>query len=274
LLLVSLSSSTASGEQLTKPQCISTNEEGQDLRHAGKLHEAAERFKACSTVTCPTALRADCATRLEDVQRAMPTIIVEAKDSRGVRVTDVMVTIDGAPLTDHLDGTVLLVDPGRHHLAFKRRGESGVQRDWVFHEGEKERHESITLASAPSPRGESANENPGPPTAAYAALIVAGAALIGGGIFTGLAIYEKNLCPNDSGQLHCPAGISDQENDATVRRDSIVAGVAYGAAIVSGGVGLWLWLSSSSAQLSKSSARSPIVEPLIAHRWIGLGGRF
>jgi hypothetical protein len=67
-------------------------------------------------------VRADCAKRLDEVLRAMPTIVFDVKDRDGHAVTDVSVTMDGAAL-GRVDGSAITVDPGQHEFTFLRGGE-------------------------------------------------------------------------------------------------------------------------------------------------------
>jgi len=270
---------------VTKEQCISTNEEGQDLRRAGRLRSAMDRFTYCSAPACPAVLRADCTARLQDLQRAMPTVLLEVRDARGNIVSAVTVTMDDAPFAERLDGTSLPVDPGTHRFVFKTAGADAVSKELTIREGEKNRRETITL---PMPAGTAEREGdasvvappPGSPpatpaTAAYVAFAIAGVGAVTGGVFTGLALHEKAKCPNDAGQQHCPPPIDDRDNDVAVKRESLIAGIGYGAAVVGAAVGVWLLLTRSPTQPDKRAlANGRHVAPLVGDGWAGIGGSF
>jgi hypothetical protein len=96
-------------------------------------------------------VRDDCTRRLDEVEKAQPTIIFEVKDAAGGDVTAVTVTVDGKPWTDTLDGKALAVDPGRHVFAFSVAGRAPFERTFALAEGEKGRRERIVLESAVSP---------------------------------------------------------------------------------------------------------------------------
>src|ERR1019366_7525907 len=83
---------------------------------------ARGQFLACASASCPALVRDDCAKRLDDVERAQPTIVFDAKDGAGRDVSMVTVTVDGHPLVDRLDGTSPRVDPGGHPLGFTVSG--------------------------------------------------------------------------------------------------------------------------------------------------------
>jgi hypothetical protein len=281
LLVGLLATSSAAADPVTKEQCISTNEEGQDLRRAGRLRAAADRFTYCSAAVCPTVLRQDCIARLEDVQRAMPTVVFDARDPRGNHVTAVTVTIDDAPFAERLDGTALPVEPGTHRFVFKTAGARPLSKELSIREGDKDRHERIALAVSEANDDEVRPVVPAPApattptTATYVAFGVAGLGAITGGVFTVLALNEKAKCPDDAGQMHCPPPIDDHENDAAVKRDSLIAGIGYGAAVVGAAVGIWLLVTSPSAKADKrADASGRHVAPLLGDRWAGIGGNF
>jgi hypothetical protein len=91
----------------------------------------------------------------------MPTIVFEVKDASGNELTAVRVTIDGELLASHLEGTAISLDPGEHTFAFAAEGQPKVEKKLVVHEGEKERHEVISLDAAPTESPEAAGPQPG-----------------------------------------------------------------------------------------------------------------
>jgi hypothetical protein len=138
---------------ITKDECIDANGRAQDLRRDGKLLAAREQLRECASVSCPAMVREDCASRLEEVQRAQPTIVFEVRDELGVNLSAVRVTVDGTPITDRLDGAPLPVDIGEHVFAFETADRSPVIRTLVIVEGQKERRVRIALAGTVRPAG-------------------------------------------------------------------------------------------------------------------------
>jgi hypothetical protein len=102
-------------------------------------------------------VRDDCARRLDELDKAQPTIVFEVKDASGRDVTDVKVTMDGKALTERLNGRPVPVDVGEHFFTFEVDVQPPVTltRTLVLAEGEKGRRERIVLgrarASAPAP---------------------------------------------------------------------------------------------------------------------------
>src|ERR1700722_1012343 len=133
---------------VTKEQCIDANGRGQELRREGKLMAAREQLRACANPACPAMVRDDCTKRLDDLEKAQPTIAFEVKDASGADVSVVKVSVDGKPLAEQLDGTALPVDMGKHAFTFEVAGQPSVTRILVLTEGEKGRRERIAMGAA------------------------------------------------------------------------------------------------------------------------------
>ncbi|MGH7297845.1 MAG: hypothetical protein ACRELB_23095, partial [Polyangiaceae bacterium] len=145
-----------------KQACMDAYEHGQELRQQGKLREAREQMLACARDRCPALAQQDCSRWLGELEEAIPSIIQLARDRNEQDLVDVHVLVDGAPLTDHLDGKPLPIDPGEHTLRFERSGDRAVEQTVVVAAGEKNRIVSVVLAPAalvPSPPGPSAASN-------------------------------------------------------------------------------------------------------------------
>ena len=141
-------SGSALADEPSKLECVQANEAAQSLRQSGKLHDARAQLLVCVATSCPAPVRSDCAERLKEVDKTMPTIIFDVKDKDGIALTAVAVASDGAPLVARLDGTALPVDPGEHVFRFSSEGLPPLERKLVIREGEKDRHEPIALSAA------------------------------------------------------------------------------------------------------------------------------
>jgi len=132
----------------SEDECISAIRVGQNLREAGKLLAARERFGVCVAMSCPPLLRGDCGKRLAAVVQATPTLVFEATDGAGNDLSSVHVTVDGAPLTDRLDGAAIPMDPGEHRFTFEAEGGPKNEKTIVVREGVRDRHERVVLGAA------------------------------------------------------------------------------------------------------------------------------
>ena len=132
----------------SKQECVAANESAQDLRQAGKLREAQAKLSVCIAASCPAPVREDCAQRLDEVTKAMPTVVFEVKDSVGRDLLDVRLAIDGQPV-GLVPLTPLGLDPGQHVFRFEAPGKLSVEREVVLHEGEKQKRVSVFSFNGP-----------------------------------------------------------------------------------------------------------------------------
>jgi hypothetical protein len=135
------------------PGCAEAYTAAQRLQQAGKLRAARAQALVCAQDVCSTTVRTDCVRWLEDVDRATPSILIDARDESGVELAEVRVEVDGELLAEHLDGRQILVDPGQHGFRFEHRGRV-VERRVIIREAEKYRTLRVEFPSpnaAPSP---------------------------------------------------------------------------------------------------------------------------
>jgi hypothetical protein len=257
-------SSPAFAAEPTKDQCIDANESSQALRKAEKLREAEQKLLVCVSASCPGPIRDDCAQRLTELRAATPTVVFSVKDDADQDLTEVHVTIDGAPLTDRLEGTAIPIDPGPHRFTFAANGKNKEERAFVIREGEKDRRERVVLVtpggatpaatSVPAPTPPDATPvapAPGeaPPkdgkTQRIAGIAVGGAGVVGlvVGSILGVSAHSKyndalthecNGVANDCNQ----DGVNDGKSAHSEATASTVVFVA-GAALVAGGAVLY-----------------------------------
>jgi hypothetical protein len=149
MLALSIASSIASSAwgDPTTDECIEANTKAQSLRRAGKLRDAREQLLLCGSPSCPKMVKDDCAQRMDEVDRVMPTVVFQAKDAQGHDLSNVRVMIDGVLLTDKLVGVALQVDVGDHEVAFSADGYRPYTQHFIIVEGQKDRRENITLTS-------------------------------------------------------------------------------------------------------------------------------
>jgi hypothetical protein len=251
LLALALWPVSAVAETVTKAQCIDANTKAQDLRRDGKLSAARDQLRVCTSPVCPGLVRSDCTKRLDELEAAQPTVIFDVKDGSGHDLTDVMVTIDGHPLADKLDGTALEVDPGQHEFVFRLAGQEPVVEKMLIKESEKARREKVVIG--PPPPAVPAHPAP-PPIEASADTsgtrrmlgLVAGGVGVAGiavgsvfGLLTSSAINkQKNDCSSAS---NCPHYAEASAAHDTWTVDGTVSTVAFiaGAAFLVGGAALF-----------------------------------
>jgi hypothetical protein len=140
----------ASAAGPTKRDCVAANEAGQDLRRAGKLHDARSALATCAVASCPKAVRDDCVQRLAEDDAAIPTLVFVVRDGSGNDITSFTVFLDGIPVTRPLDGAAVEVDPGDHHVEFRAEGLAPIRKDLLVREGERDRRIEAVFARPPA----------------------------------------------------------------------------------------------------------------------------
>ncbi len=247
----------------TKQQCIDGDVKAQDLRRDGKLSAAREALRQCAAASCPAAVRDDCSKRLDDLDRAQPTLVLAARDAAGNDLVAVTVTMDGQPFADRLPGTPLPVDPGEHTFVFQTPGQPPLEKRLVIRENEQGRREGVTLGGARAAGDAAAGAGeglkgapPGHGTQKVLALIAGGLGVVGVGVgsaFGLIALSNRNaaqsVCP---GQCSDSSGVSKWSDAKTAGNVSTVAFVVGGVGLAAGAV---LWLTASPAPGPGATAR-------------------
>lgn len=239
----------------TKSECVDANERGQVMRKQERLHDARTVFRTCSDVACPSVVRRDCEGRLEDVERAMATIVLEATDAKG-KLERVTVTVDGAPFANRLDGAPVEIDPGPHHFVFHVEGYPNVTRDVGIDEGDRGRRVSVSFAQAVL-----AASPPAGGSLRTGGLVLASVGLAG--IVLGSILGVGSFVSWASVNRECPTAPSCDYARATADRDQAIGfATASDVSFVVGGV-----LAAAGIALFVLGTR---VTPAVGPRLIGL----
>ncbi|HEY3818040.1 MAG TPA: hypothetical protein VGL81_12760 [Polyangiaceae bacterium] len=263
-----------------KIECIAAADQGQSQRDEGHYLRARDSFAVCLRDVCPKVVAKSCTRWMRELEDAMPTVALGAKDDKGQDFTAAHVTLDGAPLTEVLDGQPVAVDPGPHVLRFERAGSDPAEEHVVVRAGEKNRVVSVTLhaagaaasgpaaapASEASPRGATTTKK-----VVTLSMLVLGAAGIGTGavllvqagkqsssaasLRTGIPTFA---CTDDPASSNCQQlsdAVDAQHRDAAIGTTALIAG----GVLAAGAVVMWLmWPQAETAAASL--------------RWIGPGG--
>jgi hypothetical protein len=223
-----------------KAACLDAAERGQRLRATHKLVEAQSALRVCASEQCPVVLRADCAGWLTDVEKALPTIVVAAKDAAGADLVDVAVTVDGQPFVQKLDGTSVPLDGGAHVFRFTSADGAAVERQVVVREGEKNQAVTVVL-SPPAPPVVARVTPPAPPAPAtdHGSLggRIAGWTSVGVGVAAvglGLGLYVAGVHRMDGAD--CGIG----GDPKACRTDADTSAYDAGAMLQGAGIGLFV----------------------------------
>lgn len=227
-------------EEPSKERCLDAYARSQPLRRDGKLTEAREELLLCARDPCPKQLQPDCVGWLDEVDRALPSVIFSATDGAGSDLSDVSVSVDGKPLASRLDGRALAIDPGNHVFRFQRRGQAPVERSILIQEGEKRRRIVVRLGEpAPKARRPAQQQvSSGPPWTAYA---LGGFGIVALGTF---AYFGSSGISDRSSLDACKPNCASSDVDR-VDRKFWVANVALAVSAVTLGGATVIFLSHS-----------------------------
>jgi hypothetical protein len=239
-------------KEVSKDQCVDANTQAQTLRRAGQLGAAREQLLLCGDARCPGVVRDDCAQRLDELERAQPTLVLDVQDASGQDIVAVDVRVDDKPFANRLDGRALAVDPGEHTFTFSVPGLAPVTRRLVLKEGEKERRERVVLGepvvreSPPSPATASPMERRPGHAQRLTGIVLSGVGLAGvalGAVFGALTIndwsHSKSECPSTENCPNRGPAIADRQSALRAATVSDVGFIA-GGVVVAAGIAVWL----------------------------------
>jgi hypothetical protein len=214
--------------------CIQAADEGQTARDDGQLLRARELFAQCSESKCPSVIRRDCASWIEQVKAQIPSVVLGARDAQGHDVVDPRVTIDGHPLEEKARGVPIELDPGPHVIRWESAGAPPAELRIFLRAQEKNRDvvatfaRSTPTATAPaaSPVGEKTGSG-GLPPATYV-LGGIGAAALGTFAYFGLRARHDSDVLHDTCAPACP-----HDDVAALKTKVLIADVALGVATIS-----------------------------------------
>jgi hypothetical protein len=131
-----------------KRDCADAYDKTQATRRRGQLQTARDAAVACARDVCPEFIRTDCATWLGEIDQSLPTIVFDVRGAGGEELANVVVSLDGKPWLEALDGRAKPIDPGAHVLRFESAGVGAVEQTVQIREGEKNRRIAASLAPA------------------------------------------------------------------------------------------------------------------------------
>jgi hypothetical protein len=225
-----------------KEECASAAERAQSDRESRRFRSARQQLLRCARETCPSAVRIDCATWLDQVSASLPTLALHARNDRGEDLVDVTVDVDGERVASKLDGGAIPVDPGEHVVHFAAPGLVPADVKVVVVEGDKARSIAAVLATPAAQPPVVVPERPSPPV--RVGRILAGTSLGVGiaalGAFAGLEVVGQS----EFSSLKSGCGVNRSCTEAQVspvRTKFQAAGAMLGvgiAGVVGGTVGL------------------------------------
>ncbi len=142
---------TTSALAADKQACLAAYEQTQKLKKSGQLLEAKRQALICAQDGCPASLRDDCTGWTVELDKNTPSITLLVTDDEGHDVTDATAYVDGKPVTAHVEGKAIALDPGTHKIRVERAGEAPIEQDIVAHEGDKNRSVTVKFPAKAKP---------------------------------------------------------------------------------------------------------------------------
>ena len=235
----------AAGERVAhaddREQCASAADQAQQLRDEGKYRRAREQLITCARDVCPAPIKRDCLEWLSQVESTAPTVVFGAKD--GTKdLSDVKVYVDGAVVTERLDGKPVQMDLGKHTVKFEYQGQT-KDEEVIIGAGQKNRNVTVTFGGAAAAGGGAVGGPAGPPPAESGsgslvpAIIVGGIGVLALGSFAVFGLGGKS----DVSDLEktCKPRCAESDVDAA-RTKLLIADISLGVGIVALGVATYL----------------------------------
>jgi hypothetical protein len=254
-------------------RCASASEHAQQLRRRAQLRAARDELLICARPICPKIVITDCEKWLSEVDEALPTVIIAARDSSGHDLTEVKVLIDGNERLTRLDGKPLTIDPGPHSLRYELSGAPPVEDRIVVSEAEKNRVLQVkftTSTSSPAPpsasrpRSPAQKPEPEPESQSRAPAYVVGTiGIVSLGVFGYFAVRGESAYRDCKSSGTC----SKKDVDAIETKRNI-AWVSLGVGTVALGVATYLLITTGSEKTRVG------VIPLRDGALAGMGGAF
>jgi hypothetical protein len=238
-----------------KQTCATAYENAQQLRNQLKLRRAREQLLVCGHSSCPSVVTTDCNKWLTQVDAALASVVLRARDERGELLTDVRVTMDGELLREKIDGAAVMVDPGLHLFRFESGTYPPVEQRQMLPKGDRNRQvevqliprqqESTTRAEPnevskdepkPAPRPEPAAGASGPGAGVY---VLGGIGLVALSSFAYFGLSGNSDASNLRASGCAPYCPKDEVNAA--RSKLIAANVSLGVGIAALGTAVILW---------------------------------
>ncbi len=221
--------------------CVAAAERAQVQQHAGALRSARESLLVCSREACPNAIRTDCLRWLAEVQAATPSLVVSVVDASGGDVVEVRLLVDGARVSDRLDGRPMEIEPGEHLLRVERAGAVAETR-LLVRQGERDRLVTLRFVETPPPPPPPIAPSPGPPRAsAPERRVPMGAWVLGGAglVATSAGLFFWVSGRSDRSDLYASCGVThscSQHEIDSARTKVLVGDITFGLGLAAIGV--------------------------------------
>jgi hypothetical protein len=282
-LLIAAVSIPSAARADDKKVCAGAYAQAQSLRDDHKLVEARQQLRLCSQPTCKAFIVKDCTSWLLDVDSRVPSVVLSAKDAQGNGLTDVSVSMDGAPLTKKLDGDSIEVDPGAHTFTFTAADGTKTDQAATVLEGQKTQAIAVTVPTAASVAAAAAakEQAPGGSSAATASPVRASSGsgtpvvgwILGGAGVAGLSVgaVAGIMALTAKSAAHCDSdGVCDPGSTSGIKSAALVSDIGWiGGGVLLAAGGALIVFSPSHAEGAATVELAPVLTASSAGAVVG-----
>jgi hypothetical protein len=236
--------------------CFDASEKAQKLKEANDLLGAKQMLPACLLASCPALVRKDCGLLAEQINAAIPSIIVAVTEGEG-DVSECSVSIDKIDVLKKLSGSSVELNPGEHMIEIDASGKQQTKKI-VANVGEKNRRiafvlplQNATVTATPTDTKMKSdvfvNTNQQPqlaePAKPVVPFLLSGAALVGFGVFTGLGLHGNSQLANLQAQPCAQTKTCSPSKVEEAKTSYLGANIGLGVGVVFAALATWSWVS-------------------------------
>ncbi|MBI4951354.1 MAG: hypothetical protein HY908_04930 [Myxococcales bacterium] len=219
--------------------------------------DANEQFKQAKT---------DAQRELAELIARIPSLVLGVS---GAPAAGVRVTLDGRAVAPEDLGRPMAVDPGAHEIVASSPGAPDVKRRVDLGEAVTEK---VELAFAPASAAAPAGASEGSLAPAAVTFVLAGAALVMGGVTGGLALAKVDDLKSRCTDGHCPVADQPEADKVPLLGTLSTVGFAVGGAGLL--VGIVLAVVRPGGSDGADAPEAAALELRIAPQGLGLAGSF
>jgi hypothetical protein len=230
-------------------ECLNAVSKGQRFKNSHKLVEARDQLRICAAPACPAVVQSDCADWLAEVEKALPSVVLTAKDDSGADLVDVKVSMDSRLLVTRLDGQALPTNAGPHTFRFERVDGASIEQQALVKEGEKNHEVSARFRTT-------SGDSSGPWRTMGWVLGGLGVAGLGvGAVFGVIALVDKS-------DAHCNATVCDPGTTGNIKSAALASDIGWsaGGLLLASGAALVLFARSGHEAVARVSV-APVAAP-------------
>lgn len=265
-----------------KAACLEAASKGQRFKDNHKLVEAREQFRVCAAAACPAVVQSDCANWLAEVETALPSVVVTAKNAAGADLVDVKVSMDGQPLVSKLEGHAVPMNAGPHSFRFTGADGTTLEKQVVIREGEKNQSLAVVLVPVSTPAAAStatvapstpapARTSQQPPPVSETPIDSGGSSstlktlgwVLGAGGVAGLGVgtVAGIIAIGDKSSAHCENKVCDPGTTGRIRSSALVSDVGWATAgvLLATGAGFVLFAPSGNHERTAGARVAPVL---------------